>query len=106
MKTKTRIFILTLAVLCFVLLDCFSCLASAYNAENGEYICRIIEAIHVGDDRMITYTLCLENEAKCGYEAGRYCAIGLSKETIRKTCGWVHKSQCKSGSKQHRLRQN
>ncbi|KAB1071010.1 hypothetical protein [Methylobacterium soli] len=108
MKTKFRTYIFVVSAISWTIGVNLNQLAraSVSNARDGEHVCRIIEAIHVSGDKMLTYTLCLEDQAGCGYEAGRHCSIGLSNETIRKSCDWVPKNQCKPGSKRHWLHQD
>lgn len=94
------LFVFYLALICFSNRVTY---ASESSAREEEHICRIIEVKLVGDGEVTTNTLCLEDESRCGYEAGQHCAIGGPGTKIRKSCGRAPKDQCKSGSKRHRL---
>lgn len=66
-------------------------------ASETEHTCKIVEEIHLGSDKKLTYTLCLEEQSRCGHDAGQICSVGLSKEVARKICRWVPKIECSSG---------
>lgn len=72
-------------------------LASDSSAAGTEHTCKIVEEIHLGSDRKLAYTLCLEEQSRCGHDAGQICSVGLSKEVARKICRWVPKIECSSG---------
>lgn len=72
-------------------------LASDSIAAETEHTCKIVEEIHLGGDKKLAYTLCLEEQSRCGHDAGQICSVGLSKEVVRKICRWVPKIECSSG---------
>src|SRR4051812_33378035 len=74
-------------------------------ADEGEiaFTCRIVEVMRSAETGTLTFTLCVDDKPGCSNEAGRFCAIGIGKETIAKSCTWVPKSQCQPGSEHHLL---
>jgi hypothetical protein len=66
-------------------------------ASETEHTCKIVEEIRLSSDKKLTYTLCLEEQSRCGHDAGQICSVGLSKEVARKICRWVPKIECSYG---------